>query len=223
MFQDEVLAACGFQRGVDGFPIDRAMAHIGPAVFIGILALGGDVFDMGRRDAPCIAVDPCQGVRPATDHPSHVQLNLKVRPTFQDRGLRDRAIRLGYEFKIMVVPAKAQTRRAQGRARFFQPCAKCTPASRIFGAIFGHQVRHINTFNPQGLGHFQRPSRGVFDLGQAEMPRLHRQSRSLEGRCGRGQRCRRVIKPAETFGARQANGCQHLGGGVQRREIARGV
>ena len=123
----------------------------------------------------------------------------------------------------MVVPAKAQTRRAQWGACLFQPCAKGAPASGVFGTIFGHQVRHKDALDPQGLGHFQRPSRGVFDLGQAEMSRLHRQSCSLEGRCGRGQRCRRVIKPAETFGARQANGCQHLGGGVQRREIARRI
>ena len=131
MLQHEMLAAHGAKGGHDGLPIDNAMADIGPAVFVLVLAHGGDVLDMGRGDAARILVDPRNRVRPAAHNPCYVQFNLQTWPPGKDRGLRDRPVGQRLEFEIVVVPACAVARRADGRKGLFQTRAERAPASGV--------------------------------------------------------------------------------------------
>src|SRR5262249_49757628 len=79
VLDDEVFRGRGGQRLEQLGPVDGAVADVGPAVLIRVLALRSDVLDVNRGDALAVFFDPGEGIGAAAHDPGDIRFPGEIR------------------------------------------------------------------------------------------------------------------------------------------------
>ncbi len=128
MLDDHAGDPGGVDGALDRCPVDGAVAHIGPAVFIGALPVGRDILDMHGDDAARILPDPGDRIVPGNGDPAQIKLQLEVIGGGGDQLQRQVAAIDGIELEGMVVPAEVKAGVLNGLAGLGQILAEAWPS-----------------------------------------------------------------------------------------------
>ena len=115
--------------------VQRAVADVGPAVLVGMLAGRRQVLEVDGDDPFGMAVEPRGDVLAGPGDPADVGLPQQRRRGFQHQVERRQAIARARELEVVVVPGEPDSVPGERRLQAGQGVAQRAPAGRVLGAL----------------------------------------------------------------------------------------